>query len=356
VDLTHWFCWVTVAGAMIGLLAAVQQLLIHGLKSFVRAVFVTCVIGLALALGYPHVQVRPVGGGTQIALAVNATPVESAPAHAAPLERTPRSSTPASPASAPVARAGAESAAILPTTADDTSIGPSIANDRRAANDAADSSRFGWYPRDAALDDSAGINRLAESVPVGPPPAPPALLDPASLGLTTSPGATPLERGLAESTSAEPTAITPTAVHSTFKLAERATVEPKPVDPTALNPAAINRTPFEPGAVPKERSKAVAVKPTLPALLPAQQKLFSPSQVVYCPICSSAYSSSGPKVGVTCPHCGGKVNLGSSRDYMVHRCGTCGKLCRTTHFPPAIGPYFFRYFCPYCREYHWFRD
>ena len=309
-DLTNWFCWVTVVGAVMGLLAAVQQFLNHGLGSFVRAVFVTFVIGLALALGYPHVQMRTTGGGTPIALAVNATPVEPTPDNAAPIKRTPLSPTTTSPASTPV-----ECGSPGSTSAEPTPLKPVTAD-----------STF----------------KLAEPVPVETTPVQPPPLIPISLGpTTTDPASTPVECELPESTLAEPTPLNPVTAHSTFKLAD---------------PAPINRTPIEPGTVPKERAKTADVKPTLPALLPAQQKLFSPSEVVYCPICSSAYSSKGPKVGVTCPHCGGKANLGSSHDYMVHRCGTCGKLCRTTHFPPVIGPYFFRYYCPYCKEYHWFRD
>lgn len=286
-DLTNWFCWVTIVAAVLGLLAAVQQFLTHGLGSFVRAVFVTSVIGLALALGYPHVQMRIVGGGTQMALAVNATPIEPAPANAAPIKRTPLGPTTTSRVSTSIACALPESA-----LAEATSLSISTA--------------------DSTFELAEPVR--VERTPVLPPP-----LIPLSIG--------------------------PTAVSSAST----------PVKPE-LPESPINRTPFEPGTVPKERAKTVGVKPVLPALLPAQQKLFSPTEVVYCPICSSAYSSKGPKVGVKCPHCGGKVNLGSSQDYMVHRCGTCGKLCRTTHFPPVIGPYFFRYYCPYCKEYHWFRD
>jgi hypothetical protein len=269
VDLTHWFCWVTVAGAVMGLLAAVQQVLIHGLRPFVRAVLVTFVIGSALALVYPHIQLRTIGGGTQVALAVNATPVESTPVRPAPLSRKPFS------------------------------------------------------------------------------PA------------TVSPAPTPVESRLAESMLPESTPLNPTTANTTFKLAEPVPLGPTLVGPALLipapiKPAPINRTPSKPGTFQPGRVESVGFKPTLPAFLPVQQSLFWPSEVAYCPICSSAYSSNGPASGVKCLHCGEKVNLVSNHDYMVHRCGKCGTLYRTTHFPPAIAPYLFRYYCSSCKEYHWF--
>jgi hypothetical protein len=279
VDLAHWFCWITATGAIIGLIAAIQQLLLHGLQPFLRAALVAVVIGLALAFVYPNIQVRTVGGGTEVALAVNATLPEPTPVGPAPLNCTPLSPT------------------------------------------------------------------------------------------TISPAPTPVESRFAESTLAEPTPLipaplNPTTVGSNFKLAESTPIEPAPVGPTpiglaprspaASKPAPINRTPFKPGTVPPGRAESVGLKPTLPAFLPAQQRLFWPSEVAYCPICSSAYSSQGPAFGVKCPHCAERVNLVSNHDYMVHRCGKCGTLYRTTHFPPALAPYLLRYYCSFCKEYHWF--
>jgi hypothetical protein len=238
VDLTHWFCWITAAGAVFGLLAAVQQLLTHGLLPFVRAVCVTAVIGLAVALVYPNIHVRNVGSGNQMALAVNAPAVGATTDGAAP-------------------------------------PGP----------------------------------MTADSAPVLP--------------LGTS-------------------------------LVEPMQVETAPAKPAMVEATPAGRTPIETGTVTRRRSEAVAFKPSPPALLPAQQKLFWPSEVAYCPICFRAYSSKGPTHDVKCPHCAAEVNLVSDPQYMVHRCGKCGALYRTMHFPPAVGPYLFRYYCSFCKEYHWY--
>jgi hypothetical protein len=209
VDLTHWFCWVTVAGAIIGLIAAVQQLLMHGWKPFVRAATVTLVIGVALTFVYPSIQAHMAGG-----------------------------EAPASPA--------------------------------------------------------------AEAMPIEPAP----LLPPA-----------------------------------------------KPLEPPPLPPA---RTPIESATVKSVRAASAAFKAAVPTFLTAQQMQFTPSEVAYCPLCFSAYSCQGATVGVTCVHCNKEVNLVSSTEWMVYRCGKCGTLYRTTHFPPPIGPYRFQYYCSFCKEYHWY--
>jgi hypothetical protein len=275
VDLTHWFCWITVAGAVMGLLAAVQQLMIHGLRPFVRAVLVTIAIGSALAIAYPYVQVRPVGAGPQNVLAAGAAPATPTPVQPAPLNLAPLGP-----------------AAVCPTPA------------------------------------RAESNLVESSVP--------------------------------ESVPASVTPLGPTTADSAFKPVEApppgaASVAVAPIAPPPLPPsAAKNRTPVPPGTVQAERPQIAGLKPILPALLAAEQRLFSPSEVAYCPACFSAYSSKGPTVGVRCVHCAATVNLVSNQDYMVHRCSKCGKLRRTTHFPPAIGPYVFRYYCSFCKEYHWF--
>jgi hypothetical protein len=269
VDLTHWFCWITVAGAVMGLLAAVQQLLIHGLRPLVRAVLVTAGLGSVLALAYPYLEVRTTGAGIPKALAVNTTPGESAPT--GPGAQTPTAVNPT-----------AITAGPLPVE-----------------------------------------SKLVESMPLGPAP-----LEPATAN----------------------SAVRPTEPAPTGPMQ----VELEPVNSVPIKSVPINRSPVAPGIVQVERAETAGFKPTLPALLSAEQRLFSPSEVAYCPTCFSAYSSNGPTVGVKCVHCAAQVNLVSSRDYMVHRCSKCGKLCRTTHFPPAIGPYVFRYYCPFCKEYHWF--
>jgi phage FluMu protein Com len=137
-------------------------------------------------------------------------------------------------------------------------------------------------------------------------------------------------------------------------LTESVPAEAAAAEPTAIVPPPLNRGPSTPGAAEPRRAESSVAKPLLPVFLPAQQKMFSPSEVAYCPICFSAFSSRGPALGVRCPHCAASVNLVSRQDYMVHRCGKCGRLHRTTHFPPAIGPYFFRYYCSFCRENRWF--
>jgi hypothetical protein len=315
VDLTHSFCWITAAGAVIGLVAAVQQLLIHGLQPFLRAVFVIFVVGLGSALVYPHIQVRTVGGRTQVDLALSTTRVESTPVRPAPLNRTPLSPTTVSPAATPD-----ESSVAAPVPFNLTPIDPTT------------------------VDSTFTLTK--------PAPAPPAPVDTAPVGLaplgptTAGPAATPAESRSAAPTQVELTPVGPTPVG----------LNPAPLNSAPIKPAPSNRTPSKPVTVQSGRATSEGFKPTLPALLPPQQTHFSPSEVAYCPICSCAYWSKGPTVGVKCPHCDGKVNLVSSRDYMVHRCGKCGRLYRTTHFPPAIGPYFFRYYCSFCKEYHWFLD
>lgn len=261
-DLTHWFGLITVAGAVMGMLAAIQQLLIHGLKPFVHAIFITFGVGMALAMAYPHIQWRTPGGATQALLSINATPPQS------------------------------------------TATGP-------------------------------------------------APLKTASLGLTTvNRASNPVESALEESKSADQMALAPITSPSAFKPTEPALVELRPINPAPPT----SRASPQYAAVPTERAAAMGVKPKAPALLPAQQKFFWPAEVASCPACFCAYSSKGPIVDVHCPHCARKVNLVSNPDYIVCRCGTCGKAFRTTIFPPIIGPYLFRYYCPYCKDHHWFLD
>jgi hypothetical protein len=283
VDLTNWFCWVTMAGALFGLLAAIQQLLLHGLQTFVRAVMVLFVIGVALVLIYPYIQVRPISNGPQVALAVGTATADS-----------------------PVAPARLENAPAVATA------GPAAAR------------------REAGLAEPASLNPAPLSLPIAILPKP---------------------AEAAPVTSATAEQMPPAPVTAELGPVESVTPEPAPRKPGPIDSAAKTAAPEKPGTLPPGRSEP---KPVLPALLSAQQKLFAPSEVAYCPVCFSAYSAKGPKEGVKCPHCAAKVNLVSDEDYMVHRCGKCGKLYRTTHFPPPVGPLFFRYYCPACGEHRWY--
>jgi hypothetical protein len=290
-DLAQWFCWITGVGAIVGLIAAIQQLLNHGLQPFVRAATLAVVIGAALALAYPNLQKRAGEGRTPLGLATSSsTPVGSASPGATPL--TPLAASPIAP------RVASRPPELLV---------PPLA----AVNMAAITSR----PVDNAFS-----------------PAEPAKV--AAPTVATSPAAaSPIAAGSA--------ALPPVGSMLT--------------SPALLDPATGNRTPLKPALVPPERASSTGgVKTLSPTPLAAQQKLFWPSDVAYCPVCSSVYSSKGPTHGVKCGHCGGTADLVSNHDCMVHRCGKCGALRQTTHIPSTFLPYVFRYYCSFCKEYHWY--
>jgi ribosomal protein S27E len=96
-----------------------------------------------------------------------------------------------------------------------------------------------------------------------------------------------------------------------------------------------------------------------PALLSLQQTVFAPAEVVYCPICNTAYSAAGPRDGVRCMKCNNKVTLRPDTASTVFRCVECKNLLKTPYKSPTSGlliktPTTFPYDCPFCKKHNWF--
>ena len=96
----------------------------------------------------------------------------------------------------------------------------------------------------------------------------------------------------------------------------------------------------------------------LPKLLPAQETLFLPAEVLFCPVCGTAYSAKGPKDNVRCLYCGKEVSLKPNSSLVVFRCSECKTLLKTSRIPPQPGPFrtriAFPYYCEICKKTNWF--
>jgi DNA-directed RNA polymerase subunit RPC12/RpoP len=103
----------------------------------------------------------------------------------------------------------------------------------------------------------------------------------------------------------------------------------------------------------------VPVPAAQPTPLPLQKRVFSPSEVFFCPDCGKAYSSDGLRDYVECTSCGHTVMLQPDLKATVFRCVQCNSLLKTSYKPPYTGtlrvPTVFDYFCPFCNKKLWFR-
>jgi hypothetical protein len=127
-------------------------------------------------------------------------------------------------------------------------------------------------------------------------------------------------------------------------------------------PTAIDTRPVDPE--PRNAQRLVLPPPPdrpltpLPRLLPAEETLFLPSEVLFCPMCGAAYSSQGPKDNVRCLFCGKEVSLKPNSTLVVFRCAECKTLLKISQIPSQTGPFHtriaFSYYCDICKKTNWF--
>lgn len=96
-----------------------------------------------------------------------------------------------------------------------------------------------------------------------------------------------------------------------------------------------------------------AVVPALqPTQLPLHQRVFAPSEVLFCPDCGKAYSSKGLRDNVECAKCGHIVMLQADPNATVFRCVHCNTLFTTSYKPAYTGlfPTGTVLDCPNCKK------